>query len=175
MTTTINRKIIPMGSRTRKAVLVVHIVSAGAWIGIDVMVGVLVLAGWFSDDPGIQGLAYQALGTFAVAPMVTAAFASLASGILLGFGTRFGLLRYWWVAVKLAMNVVLCVLILVALRPGMADVVEYGRSLAAGAEPQLDVSTLFFPPAVSLTALTVASVLAVAKPWGRIRTAEARK
>jgi hypothetical protein len=56
----------------------------------------------------------------------------------------------------------------------MADVVEYGRSLAAGAEPQLDVSTLFFPPAVSLTALTVASVLAVAKPWGRIRTAEAR-
>ena len=29
--------------------------------------------------------------------------------------------------------------------------------------------TLFFPPAVSLTALTVATVLAVAKPWGRIR------
>ena len=32
--------------------------------------------------------------------------------------------------------------------------------------------TMGFPPAVSLTALTVAVVLSVVKPWGRIRRGE---
>lgn len=170
VTTHAQRKYIPMGTSLRRAVLVVHIVSAGAWIGIDVVVGVLVFAGWFSDDPAIQGLAYQALGTFAVAPMLTSGLVCLASGVLLGLGTRFGLLRYWWVAVKLVMNVVLCVLILVLLQPGMPDVVEHGRIVAAGGNSPVDVSRLFFPPAVSLTTLTVATVLGVFKPWGRIRS-----
>jgi hypothetical protein len=31
-----------LGARMRKGVLVVHIVSAGAWIGIDVVMGVLI-------------------------------------------------------------------------------------------------------------------------------------
>jgi len=147
----------------------VHIVAAGAWIGIDVVVGVLVVAGWFTTDPQIQGLAYQALGTFAVGPMLVSGLVCLASGILLGLGTRFGLVRYWWVAVKLAMNIVLCVLIVFALQPGMAEVVEHGRLLVAGAESSIDVSQLFFPPAVSLATLTLATVLGVFKPWGRLR------
>lgn len=163
------RKTIDMGTALRRATLVVHIVSAGAWIGIDVIVSVLVVTGWFSADPAIQGLAYQALGTFAVGPMLVSGLVCLTSGILLGLGTRYGLLRYWWVVVKLGMNIILCVLIVFALRPGMADVVEYGRLLAAGAVSPIDVSTLFFPPAVSLTALTVATVLGVFKPWGRTR------
>jgi len=31
-----------LGARTRKGVLVAHIASAGAWIGIDVVMGVLI-------------------------------------------------------------------------------------------------------------------------------------
>jgi len=158
-----------MGMGLRRATLVVHIVSAGAWIGIDVLVGVLVVGGWFTADPQIQGLAYQALGTFVVGPMLVSGLVCLVSGILLGLGTRFGLIRYWWVAVKLAMNIVLCVLIVFALQPGMAEVAAHGRLLAASAESPIDVSQLFFPPAVSLAALTFATILGVFKPWGRIR------
>ena len=170
MTTTTQdrRRIIPMGVAVRKATLVVHIVSAGAWIGIDVIVGVLVGIGFFTSDPSAQGLAYQALGTFAVGPMLTTGLFTLASGLLLGLGTRYGLVRYWWVVVKLVINVVLCVLIVFALEPGMAEIVEHGRILASGGESPLDVSTLFFPPAVSLSTLTFATILAVFKPWGRL-------
>jgi hypothetical protein len=125
--------------------------------------------GWFTADPRVQGLAYQALGTFAVGPMLVSGLVCLASGVLLGLGTRFGLLRYWWVAVKLAMNIVLCLLIVFALQPGMADVVAHGRLVAAGAESPTDVSQLFFPPAVSLATLTFATILGVFKPWGRLR------
>jgi hypothetical protein len=106
--------------------------------------------------------------------MLTAGLVCLATGILLGLGSRYGLVRYWWVAVKLVMNVVLCVLVLIALRPGLDEVVEHGRALAAGRVSTLDVSSMFFPPAVSLTALTVATVLAVVKPWGLIRPSRSR-
>jgi hypothetical protein len=153
----------------RKTALVVHILSAGAWVGVDVMVAVLVLTGWFAGNLSVRGLAYQALGRFVVAPMLTAGLVCLASGVILGLGSRYGLVRFWWVAIKLAITVVLCVLIVVALRPGMPDVVEHGRILAAGDASAIDVSSLFFPPAVSLSALSFATVLAVAKPWGRIR------
>ena len=164
-----------LGRRTRKTALVVHILSAGAWVGIEVVVGVLVVTAWFTDDRAVTGLAYEALGLFAVWPMLTAGLVCLASGILLGLGSRYGLMRYWWVAVKLVMNVVLCVLILIALRPGLGEVVEHGRALAAGRISTLDVSSMFFPPAVSLTALTVATVLAVVKPWGLIRPSRSRQ
>jgi hypothetical protein len=60
-------------------------------------------------------------------------------------------------------------LILLLLQPQMDEVVEYGRGLADGSAPGRDVSDLFFPPAVSLTALTFATILSVAKPWGRVR------
>jgi hypothetical protein len=157
-----------LGRGWRKATLVVHIVSAGTWIGIDVIVAVLVLAGWFAGDVGVRSLAYQALATFVVWPMLTAGLVCLVSGLLLGLGTKWGLLRYWWVAVKLTLTLMLCTLIVVALQPGMDEVAGYGRALLTGSPDSAAVSTLFFPPAVSLTTLAVATVLAVYKPWGRI-------
>ncbi len=158
-----------LGRRWRRGFLVLHIIAGGAWIGIDVMVAVLVWTGWFGADAAVRGLAYRALAAFAVWPMLTAGLVCLATGVVLGLGTKWGLLRYWWVAVKLFLNLVLCALIIVALEPGMAEVARYGRDLTDGSEPPSAISSLFFPPAVSLTALTVATVLGVVKPWGRIR------
>lgn len=158
-----------MTTRTRKLWLVLHLLSAGAWIGIDVVVAVLVAVGRFGGSAAQRGLAYQALGTFVVWPMLTAALVCLVTGVVLGLFTKWGLLRYWWVAVKLALNLILCTLIVVALRPGMAEVRAYGEALPTGAPTALDVVDLVFPPIVSLTALTLATVLAVYKPWGRLR------
>lgn len=164
--------LFPLGRKWRTPTLVVHIVSAGAWIGIDVIVAVLVLTGYFGSTGEVRGLAYQALATFVVWPMLASGLICLLTGVVMGLGTRWGLLRYWWVAVKFVLNLILCVLILVALQPGMGEVGEYGRNLSAGQSGSMDVSNLFFPPAVSLTTLTFATVLAVAKPWGRIRRAK---
>jgi len=152
----------------RRTTLVLHIVAAGAWIGIDVIVAVLVLAGWSSGAVAVRSLAYQALATFVVWPMLTAGLVCLATGLVLGLGSKWGLVRYWWVAVKLALNLVLCTLIVLVLQPGMDEVAGYGQDLLTGSPDPGPVSTLFFPPAVSLTALALATVLGVFKPWGRI-------
>lgn len=134
----------------RKAALVVHIVAAGAWIGIDVMLAVLVFTALLTTDPG-----------------TAAALTCLVSGVVLGLGTHHGLVRYWWVAVKLTLNIVLTVLIVVLLRPGLLEAAEYARRLGDGLAT-VDLNSLVFPPIVSSTALVVATILSVYKPWGRI-------
>ncbi len=164
-----------LGARTRKGVLVVHIVSAGAWIGIDVVMGVFVFTALGTNDDGIRALCFRALELFAVWPLIATGLVCLASGGVLGLGTKYGLVRYWWVAIKLVMNVVLVVLVAFALRPGVIEVAEQGRRFMGGQPVSLAVDGLIFPPIVSTSALLVATVLAVYKPWGRIRRRRASK
>src|SRR5215218_9413818 len=104
-------------ARTRKGVLVVHIVSAGVWLG---------------DDDNTKALCYRALELFAVWPLLTAGLVCLASGVVLGLGTKYGLVRYWWVAIKLMLNIVLTALVPIALRPEVSKAAEQGWRFAAG-------------------------------------------
>ncbi|NJP93109.1 hypothetical protein HCN51_27290 [Nonomuraea sp. FMUSA5-5] len=159
----------------RRATLVVHVISAGAWIGIDVIMAVLVLAGWFAADVNARSLAYRALAEFVIWPMLGSALVCLVTGVVLGAGTTWGLVRYWWVAVKLALNLALCILIVVLLMPGMDAVGSYGERLLTGTPSSTVVERLFFPPAVSLSSLSFATILAVWKPWGRLRLRTARR
>ena len=159
-----------LGARTRKVVLVVHIVSAGVWIGIDVVMAVFIFTALLANDDNTKALCYRALELFAVWPLLTTGLVCLASGVVLGLGTKYGLVRYWWVAIKLVLNIVLTALVLVALRPQVSKAAEQGRQFAAGEPASLTVGNLIFPPIVSLSALLIAVVLAVFKPWGLIRT-----
>ena len=155
--------------RTRKTVLILHILSVGSWVGVDVIVAVLVLTGWLSSDPSVRGLAYQALGTFVGWPMLVSALVSLVTGVLLGLGSKYGLVRYWWVAIKLCLNLLLATLIVTALRGEVANAAGLGGQLAVGADLDWNFTNMIYPPIVSPTALTIAFLLAVFKPWGRIR------
>jgi hypothetical protein len=145
--------------RARKWYLVAHIVSAGAWIGIDAVLGILVCTALISDDATVVTTSLQALPLFAVWPMLTASVLTLATGVVLGLGTRHGLVRYWWVAVKLTVNVLMALLILFALRPGIDE------AAALTGDPE----GLLYPVVVAPALLLFAGVLSVFKPWGRIR------
>lgn len=88
---------------------------------------------------------------------------------MLGLGTKWGLVRYWWVAIKLVLNVVLVSLVMVLLRPGVMEVAERGRRFMVGEAVALAAGDMVFPPVVSTSALLIATALAVFKPWDRIR------
>jgi hypothetical protein len=148
--------------------LVVHIASAGAWIGIDVVMGVVIFTALLADD-ATRALCYQALELFAGWPLVVTGLVCLASGIVLGLGTAYGLVRYWWVTVKLAINIVFVALVPVALRPEVLEMAEQGRRFAADLPATLAVGNLIYPPIVSPSGLLIAMILAVFKPWGLIR------
>jgi hypothetical protein len=128
-----------------------------------------------AEDDNTKALCYRALELFAVWPLLTTGLVCLASGVVLGLGTKWGLISYWWVAIKLALNVLLTALVPVALRPEVIEKPEQGRRFVAGEAASLAVGDLIFPPIVSPTLLLVAFVLAVFKPWGRIRERRAPK
>ena len=155
--------------RQRKWVLLLHIASAGVWLGLDVVVAVLVFTARGAADPQVTAFCFRALELVAIWPMLLAALSSLVTGLLLGLGTKYGLLRYWWVAVKLALNLLLTTLVIVSLRPGLHEAGDYGRRIADGLPAEFDSRFLMFPPIVSTSALLFAMVLSVFKPWGRIR------
>jgi hypothetical protein len=158
-----------LGRRARKATLVLHIASAGVWLGLDAVMAVLVVTSIVTDDVTTRAVCYQALELVTVWPMTVAGVTCLVTGVVLGLGTVYGLVRYWWVAVKLVLNVVLTVLVLVSLRPGIEEIADRGERLLDGEAVVTAIGDLAFPPIVSPTALMIAVVLSVFKPWGRIR------
>ncbi|MGH4023258.1 MAG: DUF2269 family protein [Pseudonocardiaceae bacterium] len=158
-----------LGTRTRRGVVIVHIASAGAWLGIDVAMAVFIFTALFTHDPNIQALCYLALEMFAVWSLFVTGLICLVSGVVLGIGSKWGLVRYWWVAIKLALNVILTALVLVALRPEVAESADEARRWLAGETVDLAVQDLIYPPIVSPIALLIAMTLAVAKPWGQVR------
>ena len=76
---------------------------------------VLVFTALGSDDDRTKALSFRALELVAVGPLLAMGLICLLTGVLLGLGSRYGLLRYWWVSVKLALNLVLAGLVLVSL------------------------------------------------------------
>nr|WP_228046729.1 hypothetical protein [Saccharopolyspora sp. HNM0983] len=148
--------------------MVVHILSAAVWIGLDVALAVLVGTSLLTADPELAAAGFRVLVLLAVWPLLLAGFTCLASGIVLGIGTKYGLLRYWWVALKLLINVVFTALVLVSLRPTVLTAADQARQLAVVVDPGM-LRALVFPVIVSAIGLTGAVLLSVVKPWGRIR------
>jgi hypothetical protein len=113
--------------------LLLHLVFAGAWLGMHVVLGVLVCTLFVSDDPRVISVSYRALVLFAIWPLLSVALLCLLSGLALGMVTKYGVLRYRWVVVKLALNVVLAVLIAFALPGGLEAAALAGQRIAEGA------------------------------------------
>lgn len=163
-----SRRFPRLRRKGRKALLLFHVLSSVSWIGVDLAMGVLAYRGLATDDPEELAVIYRALEMFCVPLLLTLGLLSLVSGIWLGLGTRFGLVRYWWVVVKLAISLVLLTLVLIALRPTLIE----GAAQAAVVDGSLperltDVRrNMIFPPVVSTTALAFVTWLGVYKPWG---------
>ena len=61
--------------------------------------------------------AAASIAAFATWPLALVGLVTLASGLLLGLATKYGLVRYRWVLVKLVINVVLVTLVVLVLDP----------------------------------------------------------
>jgi hypothetical protein len=144
-----------LDGRLRKTVLLLHIVAGGTWFGLDVAMTVLVFTAIGTDSAAVRAYTLQSLELITVWPMFSVAMLSLITGIQLGLGSKYGLVRYWWVAIKLGLNLVLATLIVTSLRGEVAEGADLGRRLALGANLDWDFTDMLYPPIVSPTALAV--------------------
>ena len=155
-----------LGRSTRRAVLLIHLAASLGWFGADVVLGVLAVTGFGSDDSAGVAACYTAMHVFAVPVQLVLGLVSLASGLVLGLASRWGVVRTRWVLVKLVINLVLVALVPVLLQPRLTEVARQARQVDSGLVERLGRMPLdlLFPAFVSGTALLVASVLAIWKP-----------
>ncbi|MEU4480698.1 hypothetical protein AB0F68_21980 [Micromonospora sp. NPDC023966] len=155
-----SRRLSPAG---RKALLTLHLVTSLGWLGADLVLLSLGVAGLRGADPDVVYPAAALLVTWLFAPLsVVVWLFGLASALL----TPWGLLRWRWVLVKFAVTTVVLTLVLLLLTPRVRHLGE----LAGAADAHLRVD-LVVAPTVSSTLLLVVTVLSTYKPWGRLRPA----
>lgn len=164
--------------RLRKTVLLLHILFGVGWIGADIVLFILLYTGLTTDDGAIAAACYRAVAVFVPIAIPVLSLGMLATGLVLGWGTKWGLLRHWWVLVKLALATVMVVLVFVSLLPGVNDLDDANATLSADAVRNSLGSApdqMMFPPVVSFLMLTTAAVLSVYKPWSRTPWSASRR
>ena len=120
-----------LGRTTRRLVFLAHVILALGWLGVDVVIGVFTVTGFTSHDPNRVATSYLALETFAVPLLLMFGVGALGTGLLLTLASGWGVVRYWWVTVKLVINLLLSSLVLILLRPRVAAAAEQAARVDA--------------------------------------------
>ena len=164
-----------MSPPTYRFLVVVHLIVSVAWLGIVAAKLVLGIAAVSSETTVVAAARFHAMDVLDVA-VPPLAVATVVSGVALSLGTKWGLLRHYWVATKLALTVgVIGTAVLLGDRLAQAATETTGGSTGAAAGDSLPdfatvPTTLLLGLSVThLVMLVLATVLSVYKPWGRTR------
>src|SRR5918998_147709 len=96
-----------MPRNLRKLVLTVHVIVSVGWIGIEAGLLALGLTGLYTRDPEALRVAYVAASIFGGIFLVPVSMGALVTGVLLSVGTPWGLVRHYWVLIKIVFTVAL--------------------------------------------------------------------
>ena len=160
-----------LSPRARRVVLTAHVISSVALVGSSAGVLIVALSAAATDETVAAHALYTTMRTAVFALAVPLSFIALGTGIALGLGTKWGVLRHRWVAAKLVLLVAIILTGVLVVRPSMDHVIAATAAPAPAAKPDLGSSQ--WEPAVAAASnivLAIAAVaLAVFKPGGRLR------
>jgi hypothetical protein len=142
--------------RAHKVVLCAHILTSVGWFGVAVVVACAGLLAASTGDPSLPPVLYRTVET---APWLSIpmGLAAIASGVVLGLGTTFGLVRHWWVVAKIAISAAVVVTDALLVERVAHDAVATGHA----------PTPLYGSTIAHVVLLAVATVLSVFKPRGR--------
>lgn len=151
----------------RKFALTAHILASVGWIGAVVVSLALAIAALVSTDRETVRAAYVSLDLVGRFVLVPFAFAALLGGLAQSFITKWGLLRHYWVIVKLVITVFATV-ILVMYTQTLGYLADVATTPAASPEELrvLRTPSVVLHATAALVLLVVATVLATYKPKG---------
>lgn len=155
-----------MPLRIRRFALTAHVVSSVGWLGAIGVYLALSLAALTVDDPQAVRAAYLAMDLAVWSVLVPLAGASLLTGVIQGLGTKWGLIRHYWVVAKLLLTA-LATLVLLAYTEtisALAGMAERNVPL----EEVRDVSPALHA-GVAVFVLLTTTALAIYKPRGLTR------
>ena len=156
----------------RRFTFTTHITSSVGWVGAALAFLALAVIGFTSDDPLKVRGAYLLMAPAAWFVLVPLAHASLLSGIALSLGTTWGLVRYYWVVLKLGITVFATVILLIYMG-------TFRQMAGVAADPVVDLEVVrngspIVHAILALVLLVAATVLGVYKPFGTTAYGERR-
>jgi hypothetical protein len=155
--------------QTRKLALTAHVASSVGWFGAVAAFLVLALAGLTRDDPAVaRGIcvAMNLLTWWAIVPLCVA---TLITGVVQSLGTPWGLVRHYWILVKLVLTLVASAVLALRLSD-ITFLADHAMRADVAADQYMDERrTLVVHAAGGLVVLLTTIVLAVFKPAGRTR------
>ena len=155
---------MPFAPALRKFTFTTHITSSVGWIGAVLAFLALALIGLTSEDEATVRGAYLVMAPAAWFVLVPLAHASLLSGIAISLGTPWGLIRHYWVVLKLLITAFATVILLIYMG-------TFRQMAGLAADPIVDLGLVRNPSPVlhailALALLLIATVLGVYKPFG---------
>jgi hypothetical protein len=152
----------------RKIVLGVHIAVSVGWIGAVAAYLALDLAAARTEDVALVRAAYTAMSVIAVRVIVPLAVGALVTGIAVSLGTKWGLLRHYWVVISLLLTLLATGVLLVETRT-IAELARRAADPAAGLEAVRVAGGTLVHSIGGLAVLLMILVLNIAKPQGLTR------
>ncbi|MDQ1022568.1 ferredoxin-NADP reductase [Streptomyces umbrinus] len=162
-----------LAGRPRKALLAVHVIAAGCWAGVALMMAAIGITTLASDDVEYIAGAYALMETFDVSLLGWLNFAATLSGIGLAVTSQWGVVRYYWVAAKLAISLVILFSAFSWIHGTLEEAVVEAERLAetGGSAAQLGSGPVVVASGFGFAflLLVLATLLSLYKPGGRTR------
>ncbi len=150
----------------RKSLVFVHIITTVGWLGGVVAYLCIAVVGLHAPDKGLITSSVQSMVLIGDDVLIPLSLAAFASGIAVSLVGPWGIVRHWWVTIKLLLTAIS----VVVLEKHMVAVVLISK---AASHDSLSPKTLsnvqnefIKHPAGGLFILLVASALSVYKPKG---------
>jgi hypothetical protein len=148
----------------RKFVLLTHVTTSVGWLGAVLAYLALDITATTGHDVETVRAAYVAMGVMTSYVIVPLALASALIGVVNALGTPWGLLRHYWVLIKLLLTAFAATVLLIE----VSTVRHLADAATSGADPRELPGTLLHSVGGSVVLLLV-MVLSVYKPRGVTR------
>jgi hypothetical protein len=116
------------GMTARKPLLALHIISSVGLLGSTSASLMLAVTAATTDDDALAHATYELMATAGMVFGIPLSFLALISGLVLGLRGRWGVLRYRWTAIKLALNVAVIGVGALLVGPGIEARLDGGGS-----------------------------------------------
>jgi hypothetical protein len=151
----------------RKTVLLVHVVTSVGWLGAVIAFLVLAITVATNANDEMIRAAFPSLRVIVWFAIVPLSIASLVTGVLCSLASNWGIIRYYWVAIKLIINAAATTLLLLYTQSiDRAATLSLRPEWDAAQRVELTGYTHVLHSSAALLVIITATALSVFKPKG---------
>jgi hypothetical protein len=156
----------PSGKR-KNALLTLHVLTSVGLFGADLVLLTLGVSAVFGVDVRAVYPPSHLIAQVVIQPL---AILALATGVALGLLSGWGLFRYWWTTIKLAVTAVMTLVVVAVLVPRLAAAADASVAATPHVFTLVERLPLVAAPVVASSLLIMNVALAIYKPRWRLRS-----